>query len=383
MLPPEYLKNCTVDIMAMYEKLNERITQDIARRIIKTGGVTATADWQLKMVQESGKLMEDIISDVASITGKSDKEIESLFNEAGIASVMYDAEPLLKAGMSVETGLSPSMMNVLEANLRKTKGQMQNLSMTTASVGQQDFVNAMNQAIMMVESGAFDYQTAIRRTLDSIGKRGAMVAYDTGTYVSLEAAARMNILTSLNQTAAQITIMNGERLDCEYYETSAHSGARPTHQEWQGQVFRIEGADGDHENFYEATGYGEVDGLCGVNCRHSFYPFFPGISERAYSKEKLEEYANHSVEYNGVEYADYEASQIQRRYERGIRESKRKIAGYEAAIEVADAEELVYELEEAMDKAKQTLRERRKRLTDFCRQTGFEKDYIRMKIGEK
>ena len=30
----------------------------------------------------------------------------------------------------------------------------------------------------------------------------------------------------------------------------------------------------EYPDFIETTGYGEVDGLCGVNCRHSFSPFY-------------------------------------------------------------------------------------------------------------
>lgn len=379
MLTPDYLQGCTADIVATYQELNETITKDIARRIIKTGRVTETAKWQAKQAQEAGKLLDDIIKDVAAISGRSNKEIAELFSEAGVASVAYDAAPLIAAGFQVETGLSPAMMQVLEANLRKTQRNMGNLSMTTASIGQQDFIDAMNRAIMMVQSGAFDYQTAIRRAIESIGGIGARVSYDTGGYISLEAAARMNILTSINQTAAKITIMNGERMGCEYYETSAHAGARLSHMEWQGQVFKIEGAD-QYPNFYDATGYGEVDGLCGVNCRHSFYPYFPGISQPAYSDEKLEEYANHRVEYNGTWYSDYEASQIQRRYERAIRDSKRIIGGYDAAIDEASDEETRRALEEGKAHAKQTYNARRQRLTDFCKQTGRKKDYIRHKV---
>ncbi len=381
MLTPEYLAGCAAQVEDIYSKLNEKITADICRRIVKNGEVTSTAAWQTKQLQECGKLMDDIVEDIAKMSPYTEDQIRQMFTDAGVASVRFDAKPLLDAGMNVATGLSRPMKNVLEANLRKTNGDMTNLCMTTASNGQQEFVNAMNEAVMMVESGAFDYQTAIRRAVEQCSRIGAKVSYDSGTQLSLEAAARMNILTAVNQTVGKITEMNAERLGAEYYETSAHAGARLEHMEWQGQVFKIDGSDPDYPNFYDATGYGEVTGLCGVNCRHSFFPFFPGISKRAYTDEDLENLTSRTVRYNGEDIPDYEASKIQRSIERSIRESKRKIAAYDAAIKESKDDILIKSLEEGGLRAKQTLRARRERLTDFCKQTGFKKSSIRHKTA--
>ena len=73
-----------------------------------------------------------------------------------------------------------------------------------------------------------------------------------------------------------------EEMDCEFVEVTAHEGARPTHAVWQGRVYHRGGAvvqDGErYEDFETATGYGTGPGLCGWNCRHNFYPFYPGVS---------------------------------------------------------------------------------------------------------
>lgn len=381
MLTPEYLSKCTDDVVRLYEQLNENITRDIARRIVKTGEMTWTAKWQAKQSMQAGRLFEDIINDVSQYSGKTDAEIRKLFEDAGVTALKYDNAPLIAAGWNAPTGLSDPMMNVLEANLRKTQGDLRTLTMTTASLGQQAFFDSTNEAVMMVESGAFDYNTAIRRAIDKAAKGGAQVMYDSGTRLSVEAAVRMNVLTGVNQTASKISIMNGEMLGCEYYETTAHNGARAEHIPWQGRVFKIHGSDPDHDNFYDATGYGTVTGLCGANCRHSFFPFFPDISVPAYTEEKLEALAERTVTFNGVEYTEYEASQIQRRYERAIRESKRAVEGFKAAMEETDDEDLKKSLDEARKEAQQKLNARRQKLTDFTEQTGRKKDSNRHKVA--
>ncbi len=381
MLTPQYLQGCATEIEDLYAELNQNITNDICRRIVKTGYVTDTAAWQAKQVQESGKLFDELVSDVSKATGKDSSVIRQMFMDAGVTAVKYDAQTLNAVGIGIHNGLSDPMKQVLEANMRKTNGTMENLAMTTASQGQTQFINAMNEAIMKVESGAFSYQEALRAAINQCASIGARVYYDTGTEMSLEAAARMNILTGINQTCAKITEMNAERMDVEYYETSAHAGARLEHQEWQGQVFKIEGADADYDNFYDATGYGEVTGLCGVNCRHSFYPFWPGISKSAYTKDMLDEYEDRSFRWGGELLTEYEASQIMRRYERAVRESKRKIGALKSSMEVCEDESLSQELAQSLQQAKQTYNARRYRLLDFCKETGFDRDYLRTKVG--
>ena len=62
-----------------------------------------------------------------------------------------------------------------------------------------------------------------------------------------------------------------------------------------------------------------------------FFPYFEGLSERAYSREKLREYETAKVNYNGQEMSVYEASQQQRYIERQIRRWKREYMAMDAA----------------------------------------------------
>ena len=365
----------------MYAELNQQITNDICRRIAKTGRLTESAQWQTKQLQESGKLMDEIIADVARQTRKTEIEIRAMFEAAGIKSMQYDARALIAAGIDVNLKLSPAMQQILMANIIKTQGDMSRLTLTTASAGQDQFLNAMNEAQMKVQSGAFDYATAFRRAIEQCADQGAKIIYPTGARMSLEAAARTNILTGINQTVQKITELNCDDLGAEYVETSAHLGARPTHSEWQGQVFRREGSDSEHDNFEDVCGpIGEGDGICGWNCRHSYFPFFPGISKPAYDQKTLDSFDAVTCSYNGDDLTDYEASQIQRRLERDIRGAKVALNAVQASIGECSNEELAKALEESEKEARLKLREKRQKLTDFCNQTGREKDYVRTKV---
>lgn len=126
-----------------------------------------------------------------------------------------------------------------------------------------------------------------------------------------------------------------EEMDCEFVEVPAHEGARPTHAVWQGRVYHRGGAvvqDGErYEDFEAATGYGTGPGLCGWNCRHNFYPFYPGISVRNYTDERLAELDARNIPYGGGLYTRYEITQMQRALERRVRKYKRRYLAETAA----------------------------------------------------
>lgn len=126
-----------------------------------------------------------------------------------------------------------------------------------------------------------------------------------------------------------------EEMDCEFVEVTAHEGARPTHAVWQGRVYHRGGAvvqDGErYEDFEAATGYGTGPGLCGWNCRHNFYPFYPGISVRNYTDERLAELDARNIPYGGGLYTRYEITQMQRALERRVRKAKRRYLAETAA----------------------------------------------------
>lgn len=207
MLTPEYLASFSSGYLGMVDNLNEQIVRDIARRMIKTGKVTDTAKWQIKQAQESGKLLDDIVAEVGRFTGYSDKHVKELFKEAGVTGIRNDAKPLIEAGIINDAKLSRNMSDLLLANAKKTSGDINNLTMTTAVKSQQLYMQSLNEALLKIQSGAFSYQEALRYAIKKAAQAGGMVLYDSGAQMSLDAALRMALLTGLNQTVATLTEM--------------------------------------------------------------------------------------------------------------------------------------------------------------------------------
>ena len=380
MLTPEYLAVFTDGYLGMVDVLNEQIVRDISRRMMKTGKITGTAKWQIRQAQQSGKLLDDIVKDIGKFTNYSDEKIRSMFKEAGIISINNDASPLVKAGIVKKVTLSQNMSELLIANARKTVGDVNNLTLTTASKSQQMFIQSLNEAMLQVQSGAFSYQEALTQAIKKAAQSGGKVLYSSGSQMSLDAAMRMALLTGVNQTAASLTELYASDMDVEYYETSAHAGARPSHTVWQGRIFKIDGSTSEYPNFADSTGYGTVGGLCGANCRHSFHPYWPGISEPAYTKNMLQDYNIPKHEYNGKLLTEYESDQLMRQMERSIRESKRTLVGYDSAMQNAQDVETENSMKEAFQEEAVKLKEKEKKLKDFCSKTGKKQDTARTQV---
>ena len=378
MLTPSQYDAIADQIVDLYAQLNESIVEDVARRIMKTGTISESARWQLKQLQESGMLYDDVIAEISRINGQSQQEIQNLFRNAGIESVRNDNIFYKPTGNQV-LRLSDSALQVLNAGYQKCAGNLQNLTLTTANNAQQLYLDACNLAYLQVTSGAMDYGTAIRRAVQMASQQGSMVSYPSGHRDQLDVAVRRAVLTGVGQTVRQISVINANDMGCDLMEITAHAGARPSHAHWQGQIVSLSGRRGYLT--VRDIGYGDADGFGGINCRHDWYPFFEGISQRTYSPERLQELENHRIQIGDKSYTDYEVSQMQRRLERDIREKKRLVAGARASVDSAPDEPTKKQMQELFTNASVRLKKAEKKLDDFCKQTGFRKDNNRVWVN--
>ena len=339
MLTPEQLDALPRRFVQLWQQVEDDILQDIARRI-KTldelDSLTPTAIWQAWRLAETRAVRSSAVATLAKYTGKSRAEIKRLLESAGAQTLAADDAVYAAAGLDPPpVNQSPALLNLLNAGYRQTCGIWQNLTATTANTVTGAFEDRLSRAWGLVSTGAMDYNTAIRRTVDDLADTMPYITYPSGHTDTLEVAARRAVLTGVNQTCAKLQLARMEEMDCEFVEVTAHEGARPTHAVWQGRVYHRGGAvvqDGErYEDFETATGYGTGPGLCGWNCRHNFYPFYPGISVRNYTDDRLAELDARNIPYGGELYTRYEITQMQRALERKVRKYKRRYLAETAA----------------------------------------------------
>jgi len=369
MLNADQLNALTVQTVDLYERYMISVIEDIARRLSKMD-MTATAAWQMQRLIESGKVYENAIAEIAKLTGQSEAMLKQTFEKAGITSMRFDDAIYKAAGFKpLPLNLSPAMVDVLAAGLSKTGGIMQNLTLTTALDAQLQFTSAADLAYMQVSTGAMSYQQAITRAVQGVGDNGLFVHYPSGARSRLDVAMRRSVLTGVSQTTSKLQLTRAQEMGQDLVQVSAHFGARPSHALWQGRIFSRSGTDDKYPDFIEGTGYGTGAGLGGYNCRHSFYPFFEGISENAYNAQDRETMKSKMVTYNGKEITMYKATQEQRRIERTIRQYKRRKAAHLAANQ-KDAELAANSL----------VRKWQAEARKLVKQTGLKRDYFRESV---
>lgn len=371
MLTPEYYFYCADELVELYSRLDESITRDITRRIMKVGYVTESAKWQIRAERDAGFLYDDVISKVAEYSDESEDIIRAVFEDAGITSKEFDDAIYKSAGMDpIPIKASPAMMKILYAGMKKTHGSVSNLTKTTAKASQMAFIDACALAEMEITSGAFDYNTAIRHAVDSAISNGNRVEYASGAMRTIESAVRNAVLTGVSQTTGEIALMNAEELGTFLMEITAHGGARPDHAVWQGKIVCIKGKYKKYLTL-DDIGYGKVTGFKGAGCRHDWLPFIEGVSTRAYTDKQLDEYRERTVTYNGEEIPQYEAEQKQHAMERKLRDDRRRLAGYDEAIKNTTDESLRREFQGDFDSLSYRMKKREAVYKDFSKQTGL------------
>ena len=242
MLPPSYLDQMPDAFVQLWQQVEDEILQDVARRIGKMDTVTATANWQLWRYQQTEALREDVIKLLAKYSGKSEATIRRLLLQAATEAMEredaiyyhYDLEP-------TPFEESPALNNLLDAGARQTCGTWQDLTATTANTVTGAFERTLDAAWLKVSTGAFDYKTAVKQAVDSLADGMPMVTYPSGHKDSIEVAARRCILTGVNQTCAKLQLERARQMNVRYVQVTAHGGARPSHAEWQGKIYALNG----------------------------------------------------------------------------------------------------------------------------------------------
>lgn len=334
MFTPQKLEEIPIELQKIFSKLEQEIMIDIVRRVAQNGQVTRTADYQINRLHELGVSKRVIKKYIREALKLSKKEINHIYKDV-IRQGYAEDESLYKATGKpfVRFENNEDLQQMIRAIKSQTENKLYNLSNSTGFIKNDNgknvftplteyYQDVLDKNVSSILNGAIDYNTAIKNTVQEMTKSGLRtIDYASGKSFRIESAVRTALMTGVNQIASKISDENAEKLGTEYFEVSAHGTARPSHQVWQGKVYK-------KDELESVCGLGKVDGLCGANCRHSYYPFIPGISVRKYTDEQLEEWANREntpKKYGDKEYTSYEASQEQRKLEMLMRKQRQDI----------------------------------------------------------
>ena len=345
----DYKNKLASKIAARYQDLEERIMQDIVRRIMKAGEITSTADWQINRLRILGYSSEDIEKEIKKVFNASYPEMFELYDK------VINWEYVRNKGIYEQINAeyipfeeNGQLKQITEAIIDQSFDDLENV---TNSLGfyldygngqkvltplSQVYTKYLDAACYDIVTGAFDYNSVLRRVVTQLTNSGLrQIDYSSVRANRVDVAARRAVMSAVSQITGKISEYNAQKLGTEYFEVEWYAGARPTHAVWQGRVW-------SKEQLYSVCGLGTVTGLLGANCYHTYYLFFPGISQRNWSDDWLEEQnrkENEPREFLGKEYTLYEAKQRQRQMETAMRAQREKVKLLQAGG--ADQDEII------------------------------------------
>lgn len=392
MLRPEYFYGKEQKLLSIYQELEDFIFMDISRRILQAGKLTATADRLIWRLTAMGESRAEIEQRLQSLTKMSQQELRKILQKAVLTSWDNDKDILLGINENIVSPLeNPEIIAVMDAEFKKTLGELTNLTRTTIDQSQKDLINLLDEVDVRITSGVQSYTAAVSDILDGYARKGIMIDYPTGTRRTLESAVRCCVVTSMNQTAAQVTNQYITQAQTNYVLVSAHLGARigkdehSNHAGWQGKAYCLRGSEPGYPNLAEHTGY-DIDpktgqgtvldptGLHGYNCRHSHQPWAKGLRNPWESEHAIDNDENKKV---------YEATQKQRAMERSIRKTKRQLIEKQQILESENIpDEDKTDIQAEYDRLAYRLTEQSGAYNAFCKDNNLTAQYDRNKVAD-
>lgn len=422
MFTPEYLNELVEKSHAAASEFNMYLTNKVIDSVVnlfeKDGviDIIPTNQHRIALLKQSGILVSDIEKEIRKRLPGVESKIREAFLQAGYeinddinksVADMVESDKGLKSFVGKAPRLehlTESEKKLLDAAYKRTRGEIRNLTHTTAADMNQQFMKSCDAAWWKATHGV-DRNTAIREAISEVSKYGTHVVYKGGRKMTVEAATRMCVLTGINQANAEITLTECANAGIKTVLVSSHIGARYTdkdepanHQSWQGKIYSISddllkkmGYEEPKKNLFgkikeffqkfrkqkkypdlvEVTGYGSVVGLCGANCRHTMHMHYPGNSNP---------YKDYDNEENIQKYDLY---QKQRAMERKIRDIKKQMYNIKHSIQTLHDEDAIVAMKEELLEVKALFDRQFGEYESFCKHNGLHIDQERLYVGNQ
>lgn len=344
---PELLDALPEDLAELFRELELVLLDEICSRLKVADELNEVTVQDIKALRAHGIDLKKIKKAIQKATGISEQKLNKLLDDVVERNQQYYTNVIDLAHIT-----QPETLVSIEdtwAIYQQTKRDLRNITQSmgflvdagrTMLPPAKAYQWALDSAALQVQSGAINYNQAIKTAVKELADSGLKVVdYESGHRDHIDVAVRRAVMTGVSQICAKYTEQSAEYLDTPYFEVSAHVGARDkpgpspwsSHKDWQGRVYSVRVGD-IYPSIYDVCGLGAVDGLEGANCRHRRFPWVEGVSERTYTNEQLEHIDDdHGCTFDGKDYTAYEATQMQRRIERTVRKLKREKTAYMAA----------------------------------------------------
>ena len=252
-MKPQELEAIPQAFESKMRELQLRIMEDIVRRLRKNAGeVTAAAAWQMQRAYELGVSKQALRQLLEQVAVELETQVDEVYDSRLANVYSADRQRYKAVGKPfIEYAENKELQQLISAVKAQTKDEFRNITQSmgfalpSGEGGKIEFhpiaeyyQQTLDGAVMDIASGAFDYNTVLKRITNEMTNSGVRtVAYASGHTDRIEVAARRAVMTGFHQVVAKKAEQDMAALDTNYVEVTWHHGARPTHQVWQGKVY--------------------------------------------------------------------------------------------------------------------------------------------------
>lgn len=349
MLTDEEIEKLIRPFVERQQVIDSYVINQIAKKIKEVGELSPKDVYRLTRLFKNGSDVRAINKQIAKMADVQEKAVKKMVKEVAV-NTYADAKPFYDYRHKTQLPYKKNkkLQQTIKAISDETGGTFHNIADSRATgflirdpkrpmtkkfqTLPETYQSCIDEAVQAVQSGAMDFETAMKRTLKQLNESGFRRAYwESGYSRRLDSTVRMNILEGLKKLNQQIQAQIGEEIGADAVELSAHDFAAPDHEPIQGRAFTIENFEKLQSNkpFEDIYGnkFGAIRRAIGTwNCKHFIQYVVLAKYKPVWNPQDLDELkARNEQGYttkDGKHYTMYECTQVQRKYETDIRYAK-------------------------------------------------------------
>ncbi|MHC5227568.1 phage minor capsid protein [Enterococcus sp. LJL99] len=319
---PDHLNSFSSELINRYEAIELELLKQITKRL-KAKGTEGINEWYIDRMNQSRLLNSKFYKELERNSGVSSELIGKAIEETAKSS-QSDIDSYLKQVMSIDTNMN-DLDQIMQAYQKQVFVNLDNyVNQTLVSTMFGDgpimkmYENILNNTMASFGAGNITLQQAIEKAIISWADKGIPSSFidKGGNTWSLERYVDTVMRSTLNRLYNEVRTSRMEEYGITTVKMSVLLDAAPRCAHCQGRVLDmrpINQNDSEYPSIYE-FGYGLAGGTLGINCRHSIYPFIPGVNIDREPNVKPEEAIRKS-----------RIREKQREIERRIRKTKKNI----------------------------------------------------------
>ena len=332
-----------------FQDYNTKVLEELGNVIKQFKDLTPSQAYELGQQLKYNTTVKDLLNELSKISGLSVKDLKVILEKVARENINFADVYYKSRGLETPIYSENKALQRLVSSVYKVSGEeFKNIAKSTGfrllgDNGEpllldidETYKYVIDKCVIAVSQGKETYQQSMRSTLKQLSSSGVRkIEYESGYSRRLDTSIRQNILDSMRQVSNESQQLFGKEFDSNGIEITVHEFPAQDHL-MQGRQFSNEEykklQNGENAKDYQGKIWsldhnhdGNYRPISTLNCYHSIRSIILGISKPQYTDKQLQEINERNekgFEFDGKHYTMYEGTQLQRRIETAIRETK-------------------------------------------------------------